>query len=124
MNVSKYTPDLEEKLRPLIAAEQALESLNAQINENEAKEKTLAADEARARENVTALKGNEAAKRFVEELNRAEDAIQATRKEHAELVTKRDAARARLDAEIARVSFETDLSVVTGSTREGNVSKP
>jgi hypothetical protein len=124
VNVSKYTPDLEEKLRPLIAAEQALESLNAQINENEAKEKTLAADEARARENVTALKGNEAARRFVEELNRAEDAIQATRKEHAELVAKRDAARAHLDAEIARVSFETDLSVVTGSTREGNVSKP
>jgi hypothetical protein len=67
---------------------------------------------------------NEAAKRFVEELNRAEDAIQATRKEHADPVAKRDAARAHLDAEIARISFETDLSVVTQSTRSGNASKP
>jgi len=124
VNVSKYTPDLEAKLRPLIDAELGLENLNFQINENEQKEKTLAADEGRARENVTALKGNEAAKRFVEELNRAEDEIQATRKEHVSLVTQRDAAHARLNAEIARVSFETDLSVVTQSTRTGTSSQP
>ncbi|HLW78825.1 MAG TPA: DUF4139 domain-containing protein [Terriglobia bacterium] len=124
VNVSKYTPELEEKLRPLIDAEVALESLNFRINENEQEEKTLSADEARARENLTALKGNEAAKRFVEELNRAEDEIQATRKDHGDLITKRDAARAHLDAEIARISFETDLSVVTQSTRSGGASKP
>jgi hypothetical protein len=123
VNVSKYTPELEEKLRPLINAELALANLNFQINENEQKEKTLAADEGRARENLTALKGNEAAKRFVEGLNRAEDEIQATRKDHAALVTQRDAARARLDAEIARISFETDLSVVTQSTRTGSASQ-
>ena len=120
VNVSKYTPDLEEKLRPLIDAELALDNLGSQIAENEQKEKTFSADEARARENLTALKGNEAAKRFIEELNRAEDDLQATRKDHAALLTQRDAARTRLDAEIARVSFETDLSVVTQSTQYGN----
>jgi hypothetical protein len=124
VNVSKYTPDLEEKLRPLIDAELALDNLNSQIVENEQKEKTLAADEVRARENVTALKGNEAAKRFVEELSRAEDDIHATRKDHTSLMTQRDAARARLDAEIARISFETDLAVVTQSSRTGTASQP
>ncbi len=124
VNVCKYTPQLEEKLRPLINAEVAFANLEAQINENEQKEKALSSDEARARENLTALKGNEAAKRFVEELNHAEDEIQAARKDHASLVTQRDAARARLDAEISALSFETDLSVVTQSTRSGSASKP
>jgi hypothetical protein len=124
VNVSKYTPELEEKLRPLITAEMAFENLNSDIARNEQKEKTLEADEARARENITALKGNEAAKRFVEELNRAEDAIETARREHADLAAKRDAARASLDAEIARLSFETDLAVVTQNTRTGSAAKP
>jgi hypothetical protein len=124
VNVSKYTPDLEQKLRPIIDAEVALFNLNNQIAENEQKEKSLAADEARDRENLTALKGNEAAKRFVEELNRAEDEIQAARKEHAALVQQRDAGRTHLDLEIAKVAFETDLSVVTLNTRTGNAPQP
>ena len=124
VNVSKYTPELEEKLRPLISAEMAFENLNSDIAQNEQKEKTLEADEARARENLTALKGNEAAKRFVDELNRAEDSIETARREHTDLAAKRDAARARLDAEIARLSFETDLAVVTQNTRTGSAAKP
>jgi hypothetical protein len=124
VNVCKYTPDLEQKLRPLIDAEVALSNLKSQIAENEQKEKSVAADEARARENLTALKGNEAAKRFVEELNRAEDEIQAARKDHAALVQQRDSARTHLDAEIAKLSFDTDLSVVTLSTRTGNAPQP
>ncbi len=124
VNVSKYTPDLEQKLRPLIDAELAFENLTSQIAENERKEKTLAADEARDRENLTALKGNEAAKRFVEELNRAEDEIQSARKEHSTLIQQQEAARAHLDLEIAKVAFETDLSVVTLNTRSGALSRP
>ena len=53
----------------------------------------LAADEARDRENLTALKGNDAAKRFVDELNRAEDALQTTRKQTADLEQQKKAAR-------------------------------
>jgi hypothetical protein len=51
----------------------------------EESEETAAADEARDRENLTALKGNDAAKRFVDELNHAEDQLQATRKQTADL---------------------------------------
>ena len=119
IQVSKYTPELEEKLRPLIEAETALSDLNRKLADNQKRQKTLADDEARARENLTALKGNEAAKRFVEELNRAEDDLGAARREQAALELQRDAARARLAGLIAQLSFETDLNVVTQSNQLG-----
>ena len=76
------------------------------------KQKTLADDEARDRDNLTALKGNDAARRFVDELNQAEDSLQAARKEQADLEKQRDAAQAQLDSIIAKLSFDTDLDVV------------
>jgi hypothetical protein len=107
--VGKVTPSVEEKLRPLIDAETALSGLNTKIEENEQKEKTLAADEARDRENLTALKGNDAAKRFVEELNRAEDQLQAARKLSADLEQQKNAAVEKLNALIAGLSFDWDV---------------
>ena len=107
--VGKITPSVEEKLRPLIDAENALSGLNAKIEEIEEKEKTLAADEARDRENLTALKGNDAAKRFVEELNSAEDQLQAARKQAADLEQKKNAAVEKLNALIAGLSFDWDV---------------
>ncbi len=71
LQVSKYTPNLEVRLQPLIDAETALSDVNGKINENAQKQKTLTDEEARSRENLTALKGNDAAKRFVDELRRA-----------------------------------------------------
>jgi hypothetical protein len=118
--ISKYTPDLEAKLRPLIDAETALSDLNRKLADNQQKQKTLADDEARDRDNLTALKGNDATKRFVEELNRAEDDIDATRKEQAGLEQQTDAARAHLTDLIAQLSFDTDLDVVTQSSQLGN----
>jgi hypothetical protein len=120
ISVSKLVPSLEEKLRPLIEAETALSDLNRKIREIEAKEKTLAADEARDRENLTALKGNDAAKRFVEELNRTEDEIEAARKEQTGLEKERDTARAHLEISIARLSFDEEASVVIESNQSGN----
>ena len=116
LNVSKYSPDLEQKLRPLIDAETALTDLDQKINALKQKEKTLADDESRARDNVTALKGNEAAKRFVEELTRAEDSLQQARQQRESLEKDREAAQARLDDLIAQISFDSDLSVTTQST--------
>ena len=51
VNVSKYTPELEAKLKPLIDAEVALNDVTAKIGENAARQKTLEGDEARDREN-------------------------------------------------------------------------
>jgi hypothetical protein len=118
--VSKLVPSIEQKLRPLIDAETALNGLNRKVQEIQEQEKALAADEARDRDNLTALKGNDAAKRFVEELNRTEDAIQAARKERAGVEKDRDAARAHLNALIAQLAFDEDVSVVTESNQLGD----
>ena len=108
--VGKMAPSIEEKLRPLIEAETALSGLNAKIEELTEKEKTLAADEARDRENLTALKGNDAAKRFVGELNSAEDALQDARKQSAALEQQKNAAIDKLNQLIAALSFDWDVS--------------
>jgi hypothetical protein len=111
ITVSKYSPDVEEKLRPAMDAEAALNAVNDKLDENDQKQAKLNEDETRDRENVTALKGNDAAERFVDELNQAEDALQAAKKEQADLMSQRDAAQAKLDGIIAKLSFETDLDV-------------
>jgi len=120
VSVSKYSPALEDKLKALIDAETALNDLNRKIGEIEDKERSLVGDESRERDNVTALKGNEAAKRFVEDLNRTEDEIATTRKQREALLAQREDARTKLSAVIAQISFDTDLSVVTQSTQTGS----
>jgi hypothetical protein len=103
VSVTKMAPGLEEKLRPLIDAETVLNGLNRRIQEITQKEESLTADEARDRENLTALKGNDAGKRFVMELNQAEDEIGAARQERTGLEKERDAARAHVEALIAQL---------------------
>ena len=120
IGVTKYSPELAEKLKPVIAAEVALSDLNRKINELQAREKALSDDEARDRENLTALKGNDAGKRFVEELNRAEDELQAAHKEQASLEKERDAARAKLESLIGQLAFDSDLDIVLASDQFGN----
>jgi hypothetical protein len=115
ITMSKYSPKIEEELRPVIAAEGALETAQDKLDENEQKQTKLTEDETRDRDNLTALKGNDAAKRFVDELNQAEDALQAAKKEQTDLETQRDAAQAKLDGLIAQLSFETDLDEKAGS---------
>jgi hypothetical protein len=111
ITAGKYSPALAEELKPAIDAQTALADVNRRIDENSDKQKTLADDENRYRENLKALKDSATAKRFVDELNQAEDAIEAARKEQADLEKQRDAATAQLDSIIAKLSFDTDLEV-------------
>ena len=117
VNIGNFSPALEEKLKPLIDAEAVLTGLNGKIQEVVQKQKTLSEDEARDRENLNALKGNETARRFVDELNQAEDTIAAARKDQQDLEKQRDAAQAQLEAIIAQLSFDTDLDVTTQSAQ-------
>jgi membrane protein involved in colicin uptake len=73
-------------------------------------EETAAADEARDRENLTALKGNDAAKRFVDELNKAEDQLQATRKQTADLEAQKKAAEGKLNDLISGISYDWSVT--------------
>jgi hypothetical protein len=109
LDLVKRVPDALEKLKPVIDAQAALADLDRRIDDSKKTEDTAAADEARDRENLTALKGNDAAKRFVDELNRAEDLLQTTRKQTADLEQQKQTAVDKLNALIAGLSFDWDV---------------
>jgi hypothetical protein len=108
LDLVKRVPDALDKLKPVIDAQTALADLDRRIAESRKTEETAAADEARDRDNLTALKGNDAAKRFVDELNRAEDLLQATRKQTADLEQQKKSAVDKLNDLIAGISFDWD----------------
>jgi hypothetical protein len=110
LDLVKRVPDALDKLKPVIDAQTALAELDHRIAESKKAEETAAADEARDRDNLTALKGNDAAKRFVDELNRAEDQLQATRKQTADLEQQKQVAVDKLNGLIAGLSFDWDVT--------------
>jgi hypothetical protein len=71
-----------DKVKPLINAQTELADLNWRIGQSMNTEQT-SASEARDRENLTALKGSDAAKGLVDELNLAEDQLQTARRQTA-----------------------------------------
>jgi hypothetical protein len=109
MDLVKRVPNALDKLKPVIDAQTALADLDRRITESKRAEQTASADEARDRENLTALKGNDAAKRFVDELNRAEDQLQTARKQTAELEQQKKVAVDKLNVLIAGISFDWDV---------------
>ncbi len=109
LDLVKRLPDAQSQLEPVIAAEGTIADLDQRIKEAKQQEQAAIADEARARENVKALKDNDAAKRFVNELNSAEDTLQATRKQIADLKAQRKAAVEKLSQLISALSFDWDV---------------
>ncbi len=75
------TDTLATQLKPLVAALDAIAGDKARLDELQKQRETLTAEETRTRENLTALKGNEGAKRFVDSLNRTEDALEQNRQQ-------------------------------------------
>jgi hypothetical protein len=104
----KQVPGALAQIQPVIDAETALTTLDEKIADLKKAEETAAADEARDRDNLTALKGNDAARRFVDELNRAEDQLQATRKQISDLEQQKANATAKLYQLIGALSFDWD----------------
>jgi len=122
LQLVKDVPDALDKLKPLIDAQAALADLDHKIDESKKTEETAAADEARDRDNLTALKGNDAAKRFVDELNRAEDLLQTTRKQTADLEQQKQAALDKLNEMIAALSFDWDETAKSRTSEVAPVS--
>jgi hypothetical protein len=110
LQLVKDVPDALDKLKPVIDAQGVLTELDRRIEESKKTEETAAADEARDRENLTALKGNDAAKRFVDELNKAEDQLQTTRRQTADLETQKKAAEEKLTGLISGISFDWSVT--------------
>jgi hypothetical protein len=110
LDLVKRVPDVEAQLKPILDAQAKLADLDQSLAEAKTQEETAAKDEARDRENLTALKGNDAARRFVEELNRAEDQLQSTRKHTADLEQQKAAAVENLRAQINALNFDWDAT--------------
>ncbi len=90
--LSEEAPAIAEKLKPIISAQQSISEMKFLLAGLEQKTIDLTADEARARENLTALKGTEGSKRFADQLNRNEDALEANHQQTTLLNEKRKAA--------------------------------
>jgi hypothetical protein len=110
LDLIKRVPDALEKLKPVIDTQAELTGIELRINESRRNEQTASADEARDRENLIALKGNDAAKRFVDELNRAEDQLQSTRKQTADLELRKKVALDKLNALISSITFDWSVT--------------
>jgi hypothetical protein len=106
LELVRQVPNARQQIQPVVDAQDAVAAIDEEIAESKQAEETAAADEARDRENVTALKGSDGARRFVDELNRAEDQLQAARKQTAHLQVQRVAATLKLDQAIAGLSFD------------------
>jgi hypothetical protein len=111
LDLVKRVPDVEATLKPIIDAAVKLADLDQSIAASKKQEEVVAADEARDRENLTALKGNEAAHRFVDELNHAEDLLQSTRKHTADLEQQKVAAVEAFRAQINALNYDWDAKV-------------
>jgi hypothetical protein len=111
IDLVKRVPDAESQLKPIIDAQTRLADLDQAIADSRKQEETAAADEARCRDNLTALKGNEAAHRFVDELNHAEDLLQSTRKHTADLEQQKTAAVENLRTQINALNYDWDATV-------------
>ena len=109
LDLINRAPGVADKLKPVIDAQAAVAELDRRMAETKKSEDAATADEARDRENLTALKGNDAGKRFVDELNRAEDQLQTTQKQMADLEQQKEAAVTKLNELIAGISFDWDV---------------
>jgi len=111
LELVKRVPDAEAQLKPVIDAQSKLADLDQAIADSKQQEQTAAADEARCRENLNALKGNEAARRFVDQLNHAEDLLQSTRKHTADLEQQKNSALENLRAQINALNYDWDAKI-------------
>ncbi len=110
IDLVKRVPGVEAELKPIIDAQAKLADLDQAIAESKKQEESAAADEARYRDNLTALKGNDAAHRFVDELNHAEDALQSTRKHTADLEQQKAVAVENLRIQINALNYDWDVT--------------
>ena len=106
----KDSPEALSALKPVMDAQGDVTKLVWKIQESKAGEEEASRDEARMRENLTALKANDAvSRRFVDELNKAEDTLQAAQKQTRQLEQQKKDAVEKLQALISGLSYEWDV---------------
>lgn len=102
-----------QALRPILDAEHKLTGLEIRLKTIQDSIRQLSEDEARARENISALKGNAETvtiRRFVDDLNRDEDQLTAARKQAEDLGRERDRARDAFSESLANFNLDMDVA--------------
>ena len=113
VSISGESPVVADALRPVLDAKRKLDEIEQKLKSNKANIEQLSTDEERVRDNIAALKGNgasDATRRFVEQLNRDEDQLQAARKQADDLIRERDAARDALANQLTNLNLDMDVA--------------
>jgi hypothetical protein len=108
LNITDHNPALVTALQPVLDARRKVADAQEAVDQTKGKLDSLTSDEQRQRDNITALKDADKSSRdrFVTELNKTEDAINAAQ---AELTTRNaalDAAKAALATAIDNFSID------------------
>ena len=107
--IAHEAPGIASQLKPIIDGQQMILDLDRQLKDLSDKSATLTTDEARARENLTALKGAEGSKRFADLLNHTEDQIETNRQQTTALTEKRKATTDALSQTLS--TFQLDYTL-------------
>jgi hypothetical protein len=107
----KINPEVETALRPIIARKNEVAGYESQIGAERRKLSGIFDDQKRLRDNLAVLKGNAEertlAQRYTGELNRQEDELASLRNAITDLESKRDTAKAKLDAMLQDLTLDT-----------------
>jgi hypothetical protein len=107
------TPELQKAFDQVLAQKEKISDLNSQMNQRKQESDQISADQARIRENMTALKGSAEEKtlvqRYTGELNAQEDRLAALRKEMADLQGQKAKASQDLENMIMNVHLDQNF---------------
>jgi hypothetical protein len=106
---NSLTPELENRLKDVIAKKNAVKQVESGIKELEAESTSIANDQMRLRENMKALKGSAEERALVQRYTRQfneEDRLATLKQEIASLKQQRDKQAAELNAMIRNIAFD------------------
>ena len=106
----RMTPAMEQALKRVLDQKGVIAGLDAQLSSRQQDVDSIAADQARIRENMKALKGSPEEKallqRYTRQLDEQEDRLTALRSQIADLKVKRQQASQQLDQILAEISLD------------------
>jgi septal ring factor EnvC (AmiA/AmiB activator) len=111
LNSSDHNPALEAALQPVLEARRKVADAQAAVDQTIANLDSLRSDEERQRANIVALKDADksARYRFINELNKTEDAINAAQSELTTRTAALDAAKVALASAIENLQIDTSV---------------
>jgi hypothetical protein len=111
LNSSDHNPALEAALQPVLEARRKVADAQAAVDQTKANLDSLRSDEERQRANIIALKDADksARDRFVNELNKTDDAINAAQSELTTRTAALEAAKGALASAIENLQIDTSV---------------